>query len=618
MADELLPYYNRELAYIRSSGGEFAKKYPKIAGRLRLTQSGSQDPHVERVLEGFAYLCARIRHKLDDDFPEITDAMLGVLYPHYQAPTPSMAVIQFDLDRTQAELSAGYQVPRGTALETEPVDGERCQYQTCYDTTLWPFQVETAGLYGRPYEAPLIRSSAQAPAVVHLRLATFSESVSFSQFACRSLRFFLRAGEAQNIYLLYELLFNNTLEIALAGSPRDTKPYLLPKTALGAVGFAREQAVLPFSQRSFAGYRLLSEFFAFPEKFLFVELNGIDPRYLQHVGNRLEIYFYLNRTSADLERQVSADTFRLGCTPMVNLFRMRADPFVLNHTQTEYRIIPDARRPAAVEIYSIDKVFATSPAGEQVEFAPFYSIHHAADRAEQNTFWHASRRANVAEVDERGEEDASTEMHMSLVDLNFSPTIPADWTVDLEVTAINRDLPRQLPFGGGRPELEMPGGRGPIARTVCVTHPTRTHRPPLKARALWRIISHLTLNHLSLADDESGTDALREILKLYDTRETPETRATIEGIAGVKSRRVVGRISGQFGGFCRGIEVSLLLDEEKYLGSGAYLFASVIDRFLGLYASINSFSKLVVTTRQREAQGEYWRWPLRAGEQVLL
>jgi type VI secretion system protein ImpG len=618
VSDELLPYYNRELAYIRTSGGEFAKKYPKIAGRLRLTHTGSQDPHVERVLEGFAYLCARIRHKLDDDFPEITDAMLGVLYPHYQAPAPSMAVVQFNVDRTQAELTSGYEVPRGTPLDTEPVDGEPCHYQTCYHTRLWPFAVETAELAGRPYEAPATRSSAQAPAVVHLRLATFSPAVKFSQFGCRSLRFFLHAGEAHNIYQLYELLLHNTMEIALASSPRDPKPFVLPKTALVPVGFARDEAVLPFSQRSFVGYRLLSEFFSFPEKFLFVELTGIDPRYLDHVGNNLDVYFYLDRTSPELERQVSSDTFRLGCTPAVNLFTMRADPFVLSHTRTEYRIIPDARRPTAAEIYSIDKVFATSPGGEQVEFAPFYSFKHAVDRAEQNTFWYASRRPNLAEADERGEEEASTEMYLSLVDLNFTPSVPDNWTVELEVTCVNRDLPRRLPFGGGRPELDLTGGKGPISRAVCVTHPTPTRRPPLKARALWRIISHLTLNHLSLADDEEGLDALREILKLYNTNDTPETRSMLEGVARVKSRRVVGRISGSGGGFCRGIEVQLLLDEEKFLGSGAFLFASVLDRFLGLYASINSFSKLVVTTRQREAQGEFWRWPLRTGEQVLL
>jgi type VI secretion system protein ImpG len=618
VSDELLPYYNRELAYIRTSGGEFAKKYPKIAGRLRLTPTGSQDPHVERVLEGFAYLCARIRHKLDDDFPEITDAMLGILYPHYQAPTPSMAVVQFNVDKAQAELTSGYQVARGTPLDTEPVDGERCHYRTCYDTTLWPFQVETAALRGRPYEAPATRQSAQAPAVIHLRLATFSDAVKFGQFRLGSLRFFLHAGEAHNIYQLYELLFNNTMEVALAGSPRDTKPFVLPKSAIEPVGFARDEAVLPYSRRSFVGYRLLSEFFSFPEKYLFFDLKGIDPRYLAHVGNRLDIFFYLNRTSPDLERQVTSDTFRLGCTPVVNLFSMRADPFVLSQVQPEYRIIPDARRPEAVELYSIDKVFATSPSGDQTEFAPFYSFKHAVDRADQNTFWYATRQPNAAEADERGDEEASTEMYLSLVDLNFSTAVPADWTVDLEVTCVNRDLPRRLPFGGGRPELELPEGKGPISRAVCITHPTPTRRPPLKARALWRIISHLTLNHLTLTDDEEGTDALREILKLYNTNDSPETRAMIEGIVRVKSRRVVGRISGEHGGFCRGVEAQLLLDEEKFLGSGAYLFALVLDRFLGLYTSINSFSKLIVTTRQREAQGEIWRWPLRTGEQVLL
>jgi type VI secretion system protein ImpG len=253
-----------------------------------------------------------------------------------------------------------------------------------------------------------------------------------------------------------------------------------------------------------------------------------------------------------------------------------------------------------------------------VEFASFYSFKHAVDRAEQNTFWYASRRPNLAEADERGEEEASTEMYLSLVDLNFSPSVPHDWTVDLEVTCVNRDLPRRLPFGGGRPELDLTGGKGPITRVECITHPTPTRRPPLKNRALWRIISHLTLNHLSLTDEAEGVDALREILKLYNTNDNPETRSMLEGVARMSTRRVVGRISGAGGGFCRGIEVQLLLDEEKFLGSGAYLFASVLDRFLGLYATINSFSKLVVTTRQREAQGEYWRWPLRAGEQVLL
>ena len=291
---------------------------------------------------------------------------------------------------------------------------------------------------------------------------------------------------------------------------------------------------------------------------------------------------------------------------------------MLSHTQTEYRIIPDARRPAAVEIYSIDKVFATSPGGEQFEFAPFYSFKHAVDRAEQNTFWYASRRPNIAESEDRGEEEASTELYLSLVDLNFSPSVPDDWTVDLEVTCVNRDLPRRLPFGGGRPELDLTGGKGPISRVVCVTHPTPTRRPALKRKPM-RIISHLTLNHLSLSDNEEGTDAGCE---RSSSCITPTTLLRREPCSGNRGReepaRVIGRISGQNGGFCRGMEVQLLLDEENFLGSGQFLFAAVLDRFLGLYTSINSFSKLVVTTRQRETQGEFWRWPLRTGEQVLL
>lgn len=618
MSDELLPYYNRELAYIRQSGEEFAKKYPKIAGRLRLTPTGSQDPHVERILEGFAFLCARIRHKLDDDFPELTDALLSILYPHYLAPTPSMSIVQFDIDRSQAELAQGYHVPRATRIDTEPVDGERCHYQTSYDTTLWPFVVEQAGVRGRPYETPATRFASQSPAVLHLRLSTFNPAVKFSQFRLNSLRFYLHSAEGVNAQVLYELIFNNTLEVAIAASPRDPRPLVLPKTAIQAVGFDREQAILPYTARSFAGYRLLSEYFALPEKYLFFEIQGIDPSRLAGAGDKLDLFLFLNKTSPDLERHVTSDSFRLGCTPVVNLFPMRADPFVLHHTQTEYRIVPDARRPRAFEVYSVEKVSATSPDGEEMEFAPFYSFKHASDRAAQHAFWYASRRLNVAEADEFGEENAATDIYLSLVDLNFTPHVPADWTLALEVTGLNRDLPKRLPFGSGRPELELPDGRGPIARATCVTPPTPTHRPPLKARALWRVISHLSLNHLSLADNEEGTEALREILKIYNTNDTAATRDLIEGLTAVSSRRVVGRVTGPVGGFCRGIEVNLTLDEEKFLGSGAYLFASVLDRFLGLYANINSFSKLVATTRQREPQGEVWRWPLRTGERVLV
>ena len=611
MSEELVPYYNRELSYIRRLGAEFAQAHPKIASRLVLGPHGTEDPHVERLIEAFAYLNARIRHKLDDDFPEITDAMLGVVYPHYQVPVPSMAVVQFVLDRGQADLVGGYAIPRESALEADWPDGDPCRFRTCYPVTLFPIEVASASLVGRPYAAPPVAGAADAVAVLRIQLQCYSKDVAFSQLAAGSLRFYLN-GQSQHVFALYELLLNNTLAVAVAASPRDPQPAVLPPQSVRPVGFERDEGMLPYAARSFLGYRLLTEYFTFPQKFLFFELAGLGPKVLKPTGT-LELFFYLNRSTLDLEQNVSAETFRLGCTPIVNLYCRRAEPIALTQTETEYRVVPDARHPLANEIYSIDRVAATSPEGEQVEFQPFYSFKHAAAREGQKAFWHATRRP-AAEPGAKG--DRGTEVWLSMVDLGFSPAAPPQWTLDVETTCLDRDRPSRLPFGEGQPVLRLTKG-APLSRIACLSRPTATLRPALKHGALWRLVSHLSLNHLSLADSQEGADALREILKLYDFADSAETRAMIDGLLSVRTRRVVGRAAGEpRGGFCRGLEVTVLFDEERFAGSGVFLFACVLERFLGLYCSINSFSKLIATTNKRE--GELRRWPPRAGETVLL
>ncbi len=612
MSDDLLPYYNRELAFIRRMGAEFAEAHPKIAGRLQLAPETAEDPHVERMIEAFAYLNARIRHKLEDDFPEITDALLSVLYPHYLAPIPSMAVARFVLDRQQGDLTTGYTIERGSMVETEPVEGEPCRFRTCYPVTLWPIELVSAEIQGRPFTAPQTAYTPEAAAVLRLELVCFAKEMTFGNLAIDSLRFFLN-GQAQHVYALYELVFNNTIGVALAGSPRDAEPVLLGSGCIRPVGFERDEGMLPYSARSMPGYRLLSELFTFPQKFLFFDLAGLNSEGSQRIGNKLEVFFYLSRSTADLEQNVTADVLQLGCTPMVNLYRQRAEPIALAHSETEYRVVPDARRPQANEVYSIDRVAATSPDNQQLDFQPFYSFKHASAAKQQKAFWCATRRpAGRA----GGQVDRGTEVYLSLVDLGFQPSAPADWTLDVETTCLNRDLPHRLPFGRGQLRLRLAKG-GPLERIECLTRPTPTYRPALKHGALWRVISHLSLNHLSLADQEDGAHALREILKLYDFADSAETRAVIEGVVSVRSRRVVGRAGGDgHGAICRGIEVTVHFDEERFSGSGVYLFACVLERFLGLYCSVNSFSKLIATTDQRE--GELRRWPPRAGETVLL
>ena len=329
-------------------------------------------------------------------------------------------------------------------------------------------------------------------------------------------------------------------------------------------------------------------------------------------------FCFLDRTLATLEQGVDAQTFRLGATPVVNLVEQIAEPIALEQTRYEYRVIPDVAHPAGLEVYSVDAVTSVDPAtSTTTEYQPFYSFRHGRDRDNQRAFWYASRRPSLME------NDRGTEVYLNLVDLSFNPRLPAEQVLVVRTTCTNRDLPIQLERAGEELYFELEAA-APLARIRCLRTPTLPLRPPLRRGAYWRLISHLNLNHLSLTDPQEGKQALQEILRLYDFSD-PEagqqraavTRQVIEGILAVSSRRVVGRTGAPISsGFSRGVEVTIEFDEQKYVGMGVFLFACVLERFLGLYASINSFSQLVATTRQGE--GVLKKWPPRTAERQLL
>lgn len=613
MSDELLSYYNRELSYIRRQAGRFAESHPKVAARLRLGPDGSEDPHVERLLEGFAYLTARVRHKIDDEFPEVTEALLGVLYPHYLAPIPSFAIVQLDLDEGQNELTAGLTVPRGQGIETDPVQGDPIRFRTAYPVTLFPVDVRSASLVTAPFTAPVTPKSNVAQAVLRLSLTCRSSAMKWSALNCKKLRLFLN-GQPQHTQKLYELIFNNALEVAFATKPDDRNAVVAETGVLKPVGFDREDGLLPYPARSFTGYRLLTELFAFPQKFLFVDID-IPPAALARTDNNFEVFIYLNRPADDLAANVNAESFRFGCTPMVNLYSQPAEPIRLTQTQFEYRVVPDARRPLSHEVYAIERVAATAPDGREVEYAPFFSVKHGTMGRVAGPYWHSTRRPAQDLTASRPDVavDRGTEVFLSFVDLGFNPTAPADWTVHVEATCLSRDLPGRLPFGGGQPKLQMAQGGGLVNRLRCLTPPTATLRTHLQEEGLWRLVSHLTLNHLSVAGGPDAADALREILSLYDFTESAVAKTSIEGLLSVNSRRVLGRAGGAL---CRGVEVNVEFDEDRFTGNGMFLFASVLERFLSLYSSVNSFTRMVATVARRE--GEYRRWPARVGEAIVL
>ncbi|MDE1906606.1 MAG: type VI secretion system baseplate subunit TssF, partial [Rhodospirillales bacterium] len=307
MADSLLPYFNQELTAIRHLAAEFAQAHPKIAGRLRLSPDTVDDPHVARLLDGVAFLSARAQARLDDEFPELTDTLLDILYPHYLAPFPSCAITQFS---AKPDLAAQVDIPPGFELETEAVRGQSCRYRTTSHLTLWPVKLESARLTGLPFTAPANPLANGAVAVLRIVLTTLNPEVKFSQLGLDKLRLFLRGGAAA--LRLYELMAAHTLGVALANTPNDIAPVLLPGSAVEEVGFAPEEALLPWPARSFEGFRLLSEYFAFPQKFMFLDIAGLAAKTMVQESNRLEIFLYLNHTSAELERTVDADMFALG------------------------------------------------------------------------------------------------------------------------------------------------------------------------------------------------------------------------------------------------------------------------------------------------------------------
>lgn len=614
MADEraeLLGYFQRELAYLRAMGAGFARDYPKIAARLELDGEESADPHVERLIEAFAFLTGRIQYNLDRDFSEIPAALLQALYPQFAAPVPAMAIARFEVDPGQGKLIGGYPIARHTQLHANSNQGATCTFRTAYPVTLWPLHVADAALEPTDLH-DFLDSEHTVAGVLRLRIELMAPEGEIAELGVDRLRFHLD-GERNTVYQLYELLFLHCRGVAVR-SDRRSAPVRLGPEAIRPVGFDVDEAVLPYPAESHQGYRLLQEYFAFPEKFFFLDLEQLSVLRDSGFDDSFEVVFQIGRfdqpeRQQSLEVGVSTKTVRLNCVPAVNLFEQVAEPILINHQKYEYPVIADQRRQAAMEVFSIEDVVSTRPnSTEVIQYEPFYSYRHAAIRDQNRTFWLATRRAS------NRPNDNGTDMYISLVDLSNRPLVPNVDTLTVRCICTNRDLPSRLSFGSEAGDFEIEGFSA-IKKIVALRKPTRSIPPPVGRGLLWRLISHLSLNYLSLVND--GKEALQEILKLYNFSDSTYLEKQILGIESVESTPHFARILSDTGiSFVRGVRVQIEFDEEQFVGGGVYLFASVLERFLGLYTAMNSFSQLAVSTKQRR---EVLReWPPRAGDQVLL
>lgn len=626
MNPRLLAYYNRELQHLRETGGEFAAEFPKIAGRLALDGFECADPYVERLLEAFSFLAARVQLKIDAEFPVFTQHLLEIIYPQYLAPTPSMAVVQFQPKLSEGSLRKGVTVPRDTALRSQIGEGEQtpCEYRTAHEISLWPLELQHAEYFSRNVPRLELPEIAGVRAAIHLRLKA-TGGTQFKDMPLDKLPIFLR-GSDDTPMRLYEQLLANALAVVYqpVDSPGSGRVVCEPNESLNRVGFDDSQALLPVDRRSFPGNRLLQEYFTLPSRFQFVEFSGIQSAAARCPHDMLDVIVLLKQLDAELEHVVSASNFGLFCSPAVNLFRKTADRIQLSDRYHEYHVVPDRSRPMDFEVCRITSVSGFGAESDETRpFQPFYAAHDTAGQVETDAHYVIHRRPRVLSEKQRVVGSRSsyvgTEVFVSLVDSQAAPYADDVKQLGLSTLCSNRDLPLHMPIGQGKTDFTLQVSL-PVQSVRCLTGPSAPRASYVcgDGETIWRLINHLSLNYLSLADSPEGRGAggLRQLLKLYADVGDAASRKQVEGVRSIASQPVVRR-SPQPGpiAFSRGLQLTLTLDESAFEGTGAFLLGAVMDEYFGQYVSVNSFTETVFKTVDR---GEIIRWPTRIGRRKIL
>ena len=625
MDPRLLQYYNLELQHLRETGAEFAEQFPKVAARLGMHGLEVDDPYVERLLEGVGFLAARVQLKLDAQFPRFTQALLEIIYPHYLAPTPSMLIAQFNPDLNDPNLAGGVGVPRGAALSGLPGadDTTACEFRTAHDVTLWPIELASVSYFSFAPDLPLntLSIASRIKGGVRIRLRA-TAGVTFAQTAVDRLCFYL-SGRDDVANKLYELCLATGLGVlVLAGKNQAREHTLLPATAIQPVGFGDGEALLPVTLRSFQGYRLLQEYFAFPQRYRFFEVTGLAKALKRVNSSELELVILLGRGEPAFESVVDRSNLALYCTPALNLFSKRADRIHVNDGAHEYHVVPDRTRPLDFEVYSVTEVVGHGIGTEsEQQFLPFYSAYSSDEEHPRSAYFTTRREPRLvsAAAKRRGPRSSyiGSEVFLALVDPAQAPFSGDLRQLSIHTLCTNRDAVLQMPKGSGSTDLSLDVA-APVQSIRIVSGPSRPYAPLADGPVSWRAISHLSLNYLSLVQTtpEEGAAALRDLLELYAASADHSAQRQIEGIRSVRVGRIVRRLraSGPLA-FGRGLEIVVSLDEMAFEGASAFLLGSVLDRYFARHVSINSFTETVLRSEHR---GEINRWEHQWGARPTL
>ncbi|MEO8752429.1 MAG: type VI secretion system baseplate subunit TssF [Casimicrobiaceae bacterium] len=623
MDPRLLDYFNRELGYFRQLGAEFADQFPKIAGRLGMKGVEVADPYVERLLEGVAFLGARVQLKMDAEFPRFSQRLLEVVYPNYLAPTPAAAIVRFAPKLAEINLESGFTLPRGTLLRSQIAKGEQtaCEFQTAHPVTLWPFDLSEATFTGAPADLPIhqLPVDRTVKGAIRLRFQTAAD-ITLDRLAIPSLSLHL-AGTDDVASRLFELIIGRVCGVVVCGTERPLKWHrYLPASVVRCEGFGEGEALIPYESRGFEGYRLLHEYFAFPQRFLFFGVGGLREALRGVDARGFDIVLLLDRSVPDLERVVDTKQFGLYCTPAINLFERRSDRIAVAPDVFEHHIVVDRARPLDFEVYSVTQVLGHSPnESEPQAFRPFYGSITSDDR---NFGRYYSMRREPRLLSDKARRNGprtgyiGSEVFLSLVDQLEAPYSGDLRQLTVVARCTNRDLPLLMP-SGGRTDFTLVAS-APVEGITILRGPTRPIPSLAEREITWRLISHLGLSYLTLTDldKEQGAVSLRRLLELYAALANPATRNQIEGVQGVSLRPVTRRAPrpGPLV-FARGVEISLTLDETAFGGAFAFLFGRVLETFFARHVGLNTFTETVVHSLQR---GELARWAPRPGERPVL
>ncbi|MFP4207281.1 MAG: type VI secretion system baseplate subunit TssF [Wenzhouxiangella sp.] len=624
MDPAFLKFYNNELQHLRDMGAEFAREYPKIAGRIGLDEFECADPYVERLLEGFAFLAARLQLKIDKEYDRFTQNIFEIVFPHFLAPVPSMCVVRFHPDMTEGSLCEGFELPRDTPLRSRMGKGEQtaCEFRTRQKTTLWPIEIATVQFLPTRGDVSALGLSPPPETRSGLRLRLKSiGGFKFNEIAIDQLELYLN-GAGEVIATLMEQFHAGCLGYFVRGeSDGNIQSRFVEPDGISMPGFAVEEAMLPYGFRSFQGYRLVQEYFAFPERFNFVQIAGLSQITTICDSDQLELIICFDRKADSLDNTLDPDNFLTGCAPAINLFSRHCDRVHVNDRDSELHVLPDRTRPMDFELHTITSVkgFRTG-VHEGEEYKPFFWSHDRSGDREHSAFYtqHRVPRKLSSRQERSGARSSyvGSEVYLTLVDGRNAPYPQSVRQVAVEALCTNRDLPLHMPIGGDSDFSMMTSA--PVNAVKCLRGPTRPRPRFAPGDTSWRLVSHLNLNYLSLlnSNDGSGAAALREMLELYADLSDPSIRRQVEGVAAIQAQSIIRRLplAGPLTAG-RGLGIELTLDESCFEGVGIFLMGRILAEFLARYASINSFTETRVLSTER---GEIVRWPLKLGQRSTI